>query len=56
MIVPLGSRSGDHAHCPPIHATTPRKHFSIVITLQTYAHALPQDDAEAADRIAAAFE
>jgi hypothetical protein len=30
--------------------------FSIVITLQTYAHALPQDDAEAADRIAAAFE
>src|SRR6266487_3834676 len=27
MIVPLGSRRGDHAHCPPIHATTPRKHL-----------------------------
>jgi hypothetical protein len=27
MIVPLASRRGDHAHCPPIHATTPRKHL-----------------------------
>src|SRR6266536_4331735 len=30
MIVPLGSRRGDHAHCPPIHATTPRKHLDPV--------------------------
>src|SRR6266536_5258077 len=29
MIVPLGSRRGDHAHCPPIHATTPRKHLEV---------------------------
>src|SRR5829696_1787000 len=28
MIVPLASRRGDHTHCPPIHPTTPRKHFS----------------------------
>src|SRR6266545_3658189 len=27
MIVPLASRRGNHAHCPPIHATTPRKHL-----------------------------
>src|SRR5918996_6017470 len=28
MIVPLAGRRGDHAHCPPIHATTPRKHLA----------------------------
>jgi transposase len=28
MIVPLASRRGDHAHCQPIHATTPRKHLA----------------------------
>src|SRR6266516_4816754 len=32
MIVPLGSRRGDHAHCPPIHATTPRKHLAGLVT------------------------
>src|SRR5918993_5101401 len=31
MIAPL--RTVDHAHCPPIHATTPRKHLAALVLL-----------------------
>src|SRR6266487_2499047 len=40
MIVPLGSRRDDHAHCPPIHATTPRKHLATLRFIDEHANVL----------------
>jgi outer membrane scaffolding protein for murein synthesis (MipA/OmpV family) len=47
MIVPLASRRGDHAHCPPIHATTPRKHLGDVDPRDTEALAAKVEELQA---------